>query len=238
MSELTPRPSVQTETVKALRDAARGLLDDEDRRADSLNARGTALTGFLGVILSLAAAAGAALGGRITEDGLNHRAQLVVAVLVASALVSLVVAVGLVVWKVIRPLPGKTIGLDDTDRWIEADFTDLQPVMVDGYLTDGYTQALRAERNRNDGKAKWLTCAYMIMCAGLALVAAAGATATLGRYVGEGHQNTNTQTNGGAKAVDTPDSRPASPRRGEGSFGQSAPTSTGGSHQRRPPRNP
>jgi hypothetical protein len=181
-----PRKEVVPESVRALREAARQLLGDEDSRASSLNGRGTALSGFVGVILSLSAAGGAGLGsGAIAQ--LDHWARVTVAVLIAAALVTLIAAVIVVVWKVLLPNPGKTIGLKDTDHWIEPMYTDRLLTNTEGYLLDGYTQALRAERDRNDKKATWLGRGYIVVCAGLVLVAIAGGVATLDRYAGGRH---------------------------------------------------
>lgn len=195
---MKPTATVHADTVESLRDAARGLVSDEDRRSDSLNARGTALTGFVGIILSLAAAAGAGFGTNAVA--LDHWAQTTVAILIAAALALLVGAVGAVVLKVIRPLPGSTISLKDTDRWIEPAFTDLDRVLIDGYLLDGYTQSLRAERDRNDGKAKWLRRGYVTVCLGLVCVAGAGGVATVDRYVRAGTTGTDTHPRHGARA--------------------------------------
>lgn len=184
MPAMKPTATVKPTTVESLRDAARGLVADEDRRSDSLNARGTALTGFVGVILSLAAAAGAGFGA--SPVVLDHWARTSVTILITVALALLVASVGAVVLKVIRPLPGITISLHDTDKWIEPAFTDLDQVLIDGYLLDGYTQSLRVERDRNNGKAKWLRWSYVTVCLGLVCVAGAGGVATVDRYARAG----------------------------------------------------
>lgn len=181
-----PRTEVVPESVSTLREAARQLLGDEDSRASSLNGRGTALSGFVGVILSLSAAGGAGLGsGAIAQ--LDHWARVAVAVLISTALITLIAAVIAIVGKVLLPYPGKTIGLQDTDHWIDPLYTDRSLVSTEGYLLDGYTQALRTERERNDKKAKWLGRGYIIVCCGLILVAIAGGIATLDRYAGGRH---------------------------------------------------
>jgi MFS family permease len=169
-----------------LREAARQLLADEDSRGSSLNGRGTALAGFVGVILSIAAAGGAGLGSSTTAE-LGHGVRIAVAVLIAFGLLILVAAVIAVVWKVLLPSPGETIALADTDHWIDPTFTDRVSVNTEGYLLDGYTKALRTERERNDKKADWLGRSYIAVCIGLVLVAIAGAAATLDRYVGGKH---------------------------------------------------
>ena len=171
------------ETVTALRDAARLLWKDEDDRASSLNARASGLTGFIGVILSLAAVVGT-IGGTTASSRLADWVRVSVGIVVALALIVLVVAVFLAVWKVLLPRPGITISREDTDHYVLPKFTSLEPTMLNGYLVDAYTQALKIERARNDEKACWLSRSYKLLCAGLALVALAGAVATLDAYVG------------------------------------------------------
>ena len=175
--------TIDPETLRTLRDAARELLSDEDRRSDSLTARGTALTGFVGVVLSLSAAVVGTLGLATSEARLDRWATAVVGGLLTSALVSLMAAVGIVVWTVIRPFPGTTISLGDTERWTQPEFTQLEAVVVYAYLTNGYRQALRSERHRNNRKARWLTRAYLIVSLGLAFVAVSAALAIVDRYV-------------------------------------------------------
>lgn len=169
-------------TVAELRDGLRGLLDDEDARANSLNARGSALTGFVGVVLSVAAATVVSVGsGGATE--LRHGVKVGVGVVVAVAFVALLLAlVCLVVW-VLLPRPGKTIGTDDTDQWGTWHYVSQETVKITGYLLNGYSKALRTERVKNGRKAKWLRRSYVLVLVGLGLIALAGAAATLDRYV-------------------------------------------------------
>jgi hypothetical protein len=189
------RPEVNPETVQSLRDAARKLLDDETARAASLNSRATALTGFVGVILSLGAAVGVGVGSSTVPATLSDWARIVIAVLAALALVALVLSVALVVVKVLRPLPGLTFATAEVDGWIKPAFTDLPTVQVNGYLTDGYAQAIHADRLRNNSKALWLNRGYVIVAMSLALIAAAGALATIDRYVAvRGHQPIHTSS--------------------------------------------
>jgi hypothetical protein len=139
------------------------------------------------VILSLAAVAGTTLGGR--NEAPDRWARIVVSVFFSTALAALVVSLIAIVWKVLLPRPGLTIHTNDTDRWIEPEFTDLETVMVDGYLLDGYAQALHAVRDRNEGKATWLGRGFIIVCIALGCVAIAGVTATLDRYAIRGRTN-------------------------------------------------
>lgn len=174
---------IASETLPELRDTLRELLKAEDGRADSFHARGSALTGFVGIVLSVATAAGLAFG----QGPSLHWAvsKVAVAVLMASGLLTLFLVVVVVVVKVLRPEPGETIGIRDTDEYNEPKFTSLQPRQFHRYLIDAYGQGLKSERERNNGKAMWLTRSYYLVTVGLACLALAGVTATLDRYVGE-----------------------------------------------------
>lgn len=170
------------ETIAELRDAVRDLLRDEDARAQSLNARASGLTGFVGVILSVAAAAGA-LGTRGAAAGLHQAVSVTVALLVAGALACLVAAVVMVVAKVLLPSPGITIATEEVERYPLPEFITQEAVMVRGYLMRGLISALKRERDRNEQKARWLKTSYLTVCTGLIFVALAGGIATIDRYV-------------------------------------------------------
>jgi hypothetical protein len=172
------------ETVVALRDAARALLKDEDERANSLNSSGSALVGFVGVILSVAAAAGLA-AGRSSSAELQGWVKVVVALLMVGALAALVTAVFVVVLGVLRPTPGYALSTDDTDKFKTAEFYTRKPEITLGYLMRAYVESLKTERRRNATKAKWLKRSYYFLCGGLAAVSLAGFVATLDRYVGD-----------------------------------------------------
>lgn len=193
-------PGYVEATVGELRDAVRAILDDEQDRGDSLNSRASGLAGFIGVILSVAAAAGATLGGSDAGDELESWVRVGVAGSLAVALAALVAAVILVVWKVLRPQPLLAVSTDDTDRYTQQPFVSYQPVQVHGYLVDAYAQALKAERSCNDGKARWLNRVYVLVCVALALVALAGGAATLDRNVGDsGRADTVREQPGGGR---------------------------------------
>jgi hypothetical protein len=170
------------EALPVLRDAIRDALDQEDERGESFNARASALIGFVGVILSVAAAA--SLAGGVTNDPQRDWVKALVAVLLIGGGATLLFSVGAAVFKILRPLPGKRISTRDTDAFNEAKFTHLQPGSVDRYLIDAYGKALTAERVRNDGKAAWLIYSYVALLVGVGLVALAGFASTLDRYVG------------------------------------------------------
>jgi hypothetical protein len=184
-TEPLPERPINESAVEELLGAVRGMLSEESDRANSLNSRAAGLTGFVGVILSIAAATGAALG-KSTGTGLHHGVRVLVGWLVASALVALVVAVIAVVAKVLLPTDGVTIKTDEVKKFPRWDFIEQKPVMVQGYLMRGYIRTLERDRERHASKAKWLGRSYKIVCLGLVLVAMAGTAATIDRYVARG----------------------------------------------------
>jgi hypothetical protein len=179
---MTDSSGYDEETVAELRDAVRDLLGQEDARSQSLNVRGSGLTGFVGVILSVAAAAGA-VGISGQQDKLHSCVALAVGLLVASALVALAASVVFVVVKVLIPSPGITIATEEIERYPYPEFITQSPAMIQGYLMRGLIDALNRERERNEEKARWLKTSYLLVCLGLVLVAAAGASSTIDRYV-------------------------------------------------------
>jgi hypothetical protein len=170
------------ESVEELRNAVRDLVKDEDARAQSLNTRASGLTGFVGLILSVAAAAGA-IGGGGTTAGLHHWPRVVVGVSVAAALLALIAAVFVAVVKVLLPSPGITISMEEVERYPLPESVSQDKVMIQGRLMWGFVDALRRERRRNESKAHWLKLSYIAVCVGLGFVSLAGTTAIVDRYV-------------------------------------------------------
>jgi hypothetical protein len=170
------------ETVTELLSTVRGLLKDEGDREASLNARASGLTGFVGLILSLAAAAGAATG-KDAGVGLHHGVRVLTGALVAGALVVLAAAVVLVVVKVLLPKQSSVIATTEATRYPTWEFISQEHVMVQGRLMRGFVGSLEHDRERNALKAEWLSRSYVLVCTGLVLVACAGVAGTLDRYV-------------------------------------------------------
>ena len=169
-------------TVIELLGAVREMLKDEDSRGNSLNSRGAGLTGFVGVILSLAAAAGAAVGSK-AETNLDHAARVIVGASLTSALVVLVAGVITVVLKVLLPKGSPLISTAEVLKYPNWEFISRETTDLQGHLLRGHVKALKGERNRNDNKAKWLSVSYILVAFGLVFVGIAGATATIDRYV-------------------------------------------------------
>jgi hypothetical protein len=169
-------------TVEELLQAVQGLLKDESDRAASLNGRASGLTGFIGVVLSVAAAGGA-VAGRNAGVGLDQWVRVLVGVFVALALAALLGAVIVVVAKVLLPTEGFTIHRAEARRYPTWEFISRSRVMIQGHLMKGYVKALERDRERNDSKAIWLGRGYKLLCAGLVFVVLAGTAATLDSYV-------------------------------------------------------
>jgi hypothetical protein len=174
--------NINAETVSELLSAVQGLVKDEHDRESSFNSRASGLTGFVGIILSLAAAAGAT-AGETAGVGLHHGVRVFAAVLVALALLVLASAVVLVVWKVLLPKPALTIDTNEIEQYPTNEFIHRDHVGIQGHLMNGFIESLKTERARNALKAEWLGWSYKLVCAGLSLVALAGVASTLDRYV-------------------------------------------------------
>jgi hypothetical protein len=170
------------ESVEELRNAVRDLVKEEDARAESLNGRASGLTGFVGLILSVAAAAGA-VGGSGTTAGLHHWSRIVVGGSVAAALLALVAAVFVSVVKVLLPSGGITFSMEEVERYPLLESVSQEKVMIQGRLMRGFVEALTRERQRNDSKARWLKLSYIVVCVALGLVSLAATTAIVDGYV-------------------------------------------------------
>lgn len=172
---------IDEETVAELRDAVRDLLRDEDAHSQTLTGRATALAGFVGVILSIAAAAGPV--GDAGGTGVDRRVALAADVAVALALLVLVGAVLVVVARVLLPSQGVRIATAEIDRYPTFAFVSQPRVMIQGRLLRLYVEALARERDRNEEKARWLRVAYIATALGVGLVAAAAAAVTIDRHI-------------------------------------------------------
>jgi hypothetical protein len=176
------KPEIDPGSVEELLATVKDLLKDESDRATSLNGRGSGLTGFIGVILSLAAATGAALG-RDAGASLHPWVRIAVGVLVVLALVALGGAVIAVVAKVLIPTEGITIATREAKQYPTWSFISRERVMIQGHVMRGYVGALERDRKRNASKATWLGRGYKLVTVGLIAIGLAGAIATIDRYV-------------------------------------------------------
>jgi ABC-type transport system involved in multi-copper enzyme maturation permease subunit len=160
-------PAPREDTVDALLETVRELLRAEDSRATSLTARGSGLAGFVGLIISLSAT----VGQRAVSASLPPGWKAATIALFALALIALVSAVIVVVLRVLLPQSYRNLAMSEVSRYPLPEFVYAEKVMVQGRTMRGHIDALATERDRNDGKARGLRCAYLLLIAGLGLAA-------------------------------------------------------------------
>lgn len=173
---------VRGDTVDELLVAVRRLATDENDRGASLNTRAAGLTGIAGIVLSLAAVAGAA-GGSLATAEVRNGVRVAMGALVALALLVLVAAVIMVVSKVLLSAQQYTIDISEIRRYPTFAWITRDRVLVQGHLMKAHIQELEVERERNNIRAVWLWRSYALVCCGVALVTVAGVAGTLDRYV-------------------------------------------------------
>jgi hypothetical protein len=167
------QPAPNPETVEVLLDGVRQMLDDENARGESLNSRGAAVAGFLGIVIALAGSVEA------TTFGSGGEYHAVAAGCAAAALIALLISVGLIGWGVLLPSAAQAIAMADVERFPTWRFIIRDPVTTRGYLLQGTIGVLRRDRDRNNDKAKWLRYGYIGMGSGLLLVSTAGIVLTV-----------------------------------------------------------
>lgn len=163
-----PASESNPKTVEVLLDAVRRMLDEEDRRGESLNLRASAVAGFLAIMIGFA---GTIVATASRSGGEFHA---VAAGLAGAAMVALVTAIGLLGWGVLLPGSAKAISIHDVEAFPTRRWINEETVMVRGYLLRGAIGVLKRDRERNNWKARWLRYGYLGMGAGLLLVSAAG----------------------------------------------------------------
>src|SRR5947209_236341 len=168
---VSPKPDEKT--VEALLEGVRQMLQDESQRGESLNSRGAAVSGFLGIVIALS---GTVEGTTFGSGGEYHA---VAACLAAAALVSLLLSVGLIGWRVLLPTAADAIAIEDVEKYPTNRFLTQTPLMVNGYFLNGSVKVLKRERNRNNRKARGLRYGYIAMSIGLLLVSGAGIVLTI-----------------------------------------------------------
>lgn len=171
-----PPPSVdvriQADTVDALVESVRALLRDEDAREQSFTARGVGLSGFAGLIISLAGAVSAALVGPVTgshaSPPLAAPWKWIVVGLIIGSLLLLLATVAVVVLGVLLPREFASFSMAEVERYPRPEFVHQPRVMVQGRTLRGLVTALASERKKNARKAYRLRRAYQLLLEGLA----------------------------------------------------------------------
>jgi hypothetical protein len=160
---------INGDTVEALLEEVRDLLDAEDKRAQSLNARGSGLAAFVGLIVSLVSVV-----GRASVVDLSEGARTALAVLLVVAVVLLLASLGAVILGVLLPTVGQTVKLEEVQRYPTFKYVSQPRVMAQGRRMRGLIKALSTERLRNGRKATWLKSGYVLLGLGLICIGSAG----------------------------------------------------------------
>lgn len=155
---------IEPDTVEALVDTVRALLGDEDAREQSFTARAVGLSGFSGLILSLAGPVSAASTNTST---LNPYWKVGVLALLGVSLAALLLTVITAITGVLRPKEFATIAVSEIVRYPLPEFVEQPRVMVQGRILRGLVDALASERDKNADKARALGRSYWWLLVGL-----------------------------------------------------------------------
>jgi len=175
-------PLVRRETLEVLLEEARGLQDDEDRRADSLLVRAARLAGFAGVTISLLVAfGGRALvqrggDGQLLIGGVGGLAATIVFVL---GLALLACGAGALLLGVMLPRAHPNLGDEEVAALADYGYVGEDKVGVQGRLLRGYVKVVLAIRAGNDARARWLERGSLLLALGLLAVVATAIVAVL-----------------------------------------------------------
>lgn len=136
--------SVNKETVEVLLAAMQKLLDAEDTRAQSLNARAIGLGGFAAILVTLLVPAARDLG-----DGRGPDPLAASVILIAAAAVLLVAGVLAVLLGVVVTRQISTVSIAEVRLWETQPFVEKSPTWVRGRLLVTLRRALVTERLAN-----------------------------------------------------------------------------------------
>lgn len=164
--------SIEDETVEVVLEAIRELLQGEDRRADSLNSRGTGLGGFAGIIVSLSSGLAGQLVNRRIES-------LPASLLLGASVVVLVLAIALLLFGVLRTRSVLTTSIEEVQLYLDQRFLEKPPTWARGRIVATLAIRLAEQRRRNDAKATWLNRAATLVALGIAGAAGTGLTLLL-----------------------------------------------------------
>lgn len=177
MPAAEPPEGLNAETVEAVLELTWKLLDDERDRDLSFIARAVGISGFAGIIGTLAVAVSRdVLGAQLLEPW-----KTVAAIIFLVAMVALGITVVIVVLGVLRPRESLSLGAEEIRRFPTWEFVGADKALVQGRALLGLTRALLRQRARNDSKAKALKWAYRSLLVGLLAIVALGLTLGL-RY--------------------------------------------------------
>jgi hypothetical protein len=134
----------------------REFQNAEDAKEQSFNSRAAGLTGFVGIVVTLASGA----GKLAIDEGIDGFAAIAAGAAFTLALVGLALAIGIAVVKVLIPPESSAIGITTIQRYPTWQYISKEQVMVRGEIMKGLIKAVALDRQRNSDKAKWLKRAY------------------------------------------------------------------------------
>lgn len=126
---------------------AQRLLEDQQRRAESLKTRGGQLAGFGAAVLAL-------IGGNAAMilNAAAGPARVVIGATLFAGLASLAVAVAAAVWGVMRPRPFTTLGADEITAYASQRFLN-EPDLWRVHLRSLHALERMAREAQEDGEA-------------------------------------------------------------------------------------
>lgn len=160
-----PPTDIKADTVEALVDTVRALLRDEDAREQSVTGRAVGLSGFSGLVLSLA---GPVSASAVKLDTLPGQWKGAALGLLTVSLAALLATVLTAIFGVLRPREFATIAMSEVERYPLPEYIGQSRVMVQGTTLRGLVDALATERDKNSRKANALGRAYQLLALGLA----------------------------------------------------------------------
>ncbi|HXA28598.1 MAG TPA: hypothetical protein VN193_07600 [Candidatus Angelobacter sp.] len=170
MSDADPSPQIQDDMVEALVVQVRELLRMEDGRGQSFHARAGALAGFSGLIVSVSGAVGA----NIFKPDLSTPWKWTAAALLATILLTLLMALYLVMFGVLIPKESAGFSLSEVQKYPTWGFITQTRVQTQGRILHGLIEMLAVDRDRNGRKADCLRMAYRLLGGAVASFATLG----------------------------------------------------------------
>jgi len=165
VSVVEPQPN--PETVEALLDTTWRMVASEAARTDALDRNASTVATFASLVATLTAT----LGLRFVEQ-FNTWWALTLFVAGLGALVFSVVAAVVALF----PREYLSLGIAYLKRFPTWSEIRKAPAQVRGETMRGLVEAVSRERDANDHKAGWVRCSFVLLLAGLVLIAAEAAT--------------------------------------------------------------
>lgn len=154
---------INGETVEALVENVREMINAEDGREQGFNVRAGGLAGFLGLTVS-AAIAVAKVG---LDTPLSSEATVFAGISLAVAFGALLTSLAFAVVKVLLPQESAAIAMSTIEKYPNLEYVSQPRVMVQGETLRGLIGALAKDRERNSSKATWLRRAYIALLVGI-----------------------------------------------------------------------